>query len=86
MIVSTCRSCGAEIVWMRTENGKAMPLDPGEIALVESPHGSVLAVAANGKVIRGDVVGDSYEYGYILARISHFATCPQANQHRRITR
>lgn len=26
--METCRSCGAEIVWGRTNNGKAMPIDP----------------------------------------------------------
>jgi len=84
--MATCRSCGAEIVWTRTENGSPMPLDPGEFPIVENTQGSILAVAANGKVIRGDRVSDSYEGGYILARISHFATCPNAKEHRRINR
>ena len=73
--MSTCRSCGAEIVWTRTENSKSMPLDPGELPLMVNPQGSVLAVTASGKVIRGNVVSDSCEDGYILTRISHFATC-----------
>jgi len=84
--MAKCKSCGAEIVWVRTETGRAMPLDPGEVALIESSQGSVLAVTASGKVIRGDIVGNSCEDGYILARISHFATCPQADQHRRNNR
>jgi hypothetical protein len=84
--MATCKSCGAEIVWTRTENGNPMPLDPGEFPVVENPQGAVLAVTDKGKVIHGDRVSDSCESGYVLGRISHFATCPNANQHRRINR
>lgn len=26
-MIARCKSCGAEILWIRTSNGKAMPLD-----------------------------------------------------------
>lgn len=26
--MSTCRSCGAEVLWAKTRAGKAMPVDP----------------------------------------------------------
>ena len=31
MKVSKCRSCKAEIVWMKTRNGKNVPVDVGSI-------------------------------------------------------
>ena len=54
----TCRTCGAEIVWLRTASGKNMPVDatswePGDETFEPQRH------------------------------VSHFATCPQAHQHRR---
>lgn len=49
--MSTCRSCGAQVVWEQTASGKKMPMDvePG-------PDGK---------------------------RVSHFATCPQADEWRK---
>ena len=28
--MSKCKSCGAEIVWAKTANGRAVPMDPPE--------------------------------------------------------
>lgn len=53
-----CRSCGAEIIWLETAAGKAMPCD---------------LVGIN---------PDSRLFDPKVHR-SHFATCPNANQHRR---
>ena len=30
--MATCRSCGSEILWGLTQNGKPMPLDPDPVA------------------------------------------------------
>ena len=42
---STCRSCGAEIVWVTTPAGKQMPLDPHVLTVV----------ADGGETVRGRV-------------------------------
>jgi len=77
---STCKTCGAEIVWVVTEKGKRMPLDADPhadgrfIKLRLDPDGS--------KVVHFLSVGEqvantkpTYE--------SHFSTCPEADLHRR---
>lgn len=79
--MAACRSCGAAIVWARTERGKKMPIDVepytgdddrGLFVLRERDHsGGPLAIAAWGL--------DGTEPHYR----SHFGTCPNASQHRR---
>lgn len=44
MSANTCRFCGQQIRWMRTEAGRNMSLDPeptprGNVALVDTPDG-----------------------------------------------
>lgn len=56
---STCTSCKAPIVWVRTANGRSMPCDPEVLAVVTD----------TGEIARG--------------RQSHFASCPNADRHRR---
>lgn len=79
--MSACRSCSAPILWARTERGKRIPLDAepyggddtrGLFVLreLDDPEGP-LAIAAWGL--------DGLEPHYR----SHFATCPQAAEHRR---
>ena len=63
----SCRSCGAEILWVETQNGKRMPLDfTPERRFVIDPSNGMLAKLRN-------------------TYVSHFATCPNADQHRRET-
>lgn len=79
--MTRCRSCGAEIRWAMTSKGKRIPLDVGEhadgnLVLHEDP----MRIAAT--VAYGD--GEAETLGIKGPRaLSHFATCPQASQHRR---
>jgi len=76
--VGYCRSCGARIRWIRTVGGKAMPCNAQPITFTRG-GGPETFVTPEGKVERGkrDPGGDLTGY------ISHFATCPQADRHRR---
>jgi hypothetical protein len=74
--VSTCSSCGAQIIWGETVGGKRIPLDPvpvvdtpGLFQFVENPEGDP----------REDLVLS------VKRRLfqSHFASCPHAAEHRR---
>lgn len=74
MNTAKCRSCGAEIVWTITEAGKRMPMDVEPMT------------------IRGafELIGPILPDGHIQAFAaspklyrSHFATCPNAAEHRR---
>jgi len=63
-----CRSCGAQIEWTLTAKGRRMPLDVDE--------------RADGNL----VVDDAHRAVSVPAgtgnRTSHFATCPNAGEHR----
>lgn len=79
---ASCRSCGAPLLWARTERGNRMPLDADPVAdaivetrglfvLRETDHTEgPLAVAAWG------LEGTEPHYR------SHFASCAFADQHR----
>lgn len=65
--MSTCRSCGAEIVWAVTPAGKMMPLDAKPVAGLYA-----IWPTLDGPYCAPDV-------GYM----NHWATCPSADQHRK---
>lgn len=81
MIPSSCRSCGAPIVWATTEAGRLSPLDFHDV-----PDGNVIVDRVESGPA-GDIVhvrtlkkGEETE---ALRYVSHFATCPNAKQHNR---
>lgn len=66
-----CRSCAAPVLWVTTENGKAMPVDAAP-----SPDGNLVLDGGTARV-----VAPLLETADERARphyTSHFATCPQA--------
>jgi hypothetical protein len=69
-----CRSCGAPILWALTDRGKRIPLD--ELPLAAIPPGSFV-VSGTGDELRASTVAPVPLYR------SHFATCPNADEHRR---
>ncbi len=75
--MATCKSCGAEIDWAVTKNGKRIPLN------AEWTPGGNIVIDGEGRAI---VVGDD-EPGFtgMVRRTSHFATCSNAAKHRRKT-
>ena len=77
-----CRSCGKQILWIRTKSGKNMPVDPTFVNFKKVDGGKERIVLPNGEVIAGErcEADDNPDgHGYI----SHFATCPNADSHRR---
>lgn len=71
---ATCKSCGAEILWVKTEMGNWMPVDRAC-----HPAGHLVVNHAERTVIAVDPM--TTEYKGILHR-SHFSTCPDADEHR----
>ena len=63
-----CKTCGAEIVWAMTLNGRAIPL----------------AVASKQKrfAIQRSNYGADYA-AQVDTYLSHFADCPNADEHRK---
>lgn len=81
--MTTCRSCGAEIIWAETADAR-MPLDsaPVEIPAVglvafnpETGRARVLAADSLGKI-------DAWRSGGVTVHRAHWATCPSAEQYR----
>lgn len=67
-----CRSCGADIVWAKTESGARMPLNASPTRGFQLQEGRF--VEAGQAPILGPLT---------TVYVSHFATCPNAAEHRR---
>lgn len=71
--MARCKSCGAEIVWVKTRSGKRMPLDARP-----TPNGNLeIDLADCVYFVTPDLNAAGKRY------TSHFATCPNASEHRR---
>jgi hypothetical protein len=68
----TCRSCGAAILWVKMRaTDKMMPIDPDAKTMI-------VRVDSTGKRNPG---GDHAVT--VRAHVSHWATCPSAEEHRK---
>jgi hypothetical protein len=73
-----CRSCGERILWAETVKGRRIPIDvqpahDGNIRLEpQGQHAPPLAI-----VLTGQIENNTQRWR------SHFASCPNAAQHRR---
>lgn len=70
----TCRGCGRAIVWAWDESGKAIPLDPRPPVYRVSEHPERSAPACTRLI--SPFEADGALQGFM---VSHFATCPKAN-------
>lgn len=94
-----CRSCNAEVLWAKTvPAGASMPLDVREVAAGTKGALVVIYGASDRAFAYGPAeLAErlAKKNGYSLARaeqlvatdypwhLSHFSTCPNADQHRR---
>jgi len=69
--MNTCRSCGAEIVWVVSTNGRPTPADAKLIRVL----------VPTGKLVETDH-GSAQEVEVRTGYVSHFATCPYAKEHQ----
>lgn len=79
VVISRCFSCGAPITWAVTPKGKRMPVDAepvddGNLVLERQKDGTLLALPASKAPTLPGLTQPRY--------VSHFATCPQAKEHR----
>lgn len=84
--IARCRSCRAEIVWTRTGLGRKMPVDveakaDGNVLVERPPDGGTPSAQV---FVPGGL--HSHDRPGKLQTTSHFATCPDANRHRRPSR
>ena len=88
MRIVNCKSCGAPIVWIKTQNGKSMPCDAFAVEYQENYKGKSTVVTEDGHVLKATIIDRTG--GGLLSPvidgkgyIPHWATCPHAAQHRR---
>lgn len=94
---STCRSCGAPVVWVTmADTGRRMPLDEALVDVVISDW--VIPGARSETVVVGSLLSARAVPAWsgvpadveihatarrVRGRRSHFSTCPNADQHRK---
>ena len=78
--LTTCKGCGKQIGFIKTVNGKTIPVDPEPICFMPE-EGYDKFVMMDGTMQRGRALeeADKTAIGYR----SHFATCPAADTFRR---
>ena len=76
-----CKIKRAQVVWIKTPAGKAMPCDPAPVYYKAAPGGKDKIVTTRGEVVSCEIVpgGEATDAGYR----PHWATCPQAGQFKR---
>lgn len=80
--IGQCRSCGKRIIFIRMKSGKNMPVDENFVNYKLAAGGKERIATPAGDVVACITGVDAREadgFGYV----SHFATCPNASQHRR---
>lgn len=81
--MATCKSCLADIIWIKTPNGKSIPCNSTPIYYIRRPRsGTKKIITPNGEVIMCEYTTDPCKAtgtGYV----PHWATCPYADLHRK---
>lgn len=70
-----CNSCNKPIQWVKTPNGRIMPLDPEPVQ-----YGGNIVIRNGVAIVL--LKGEPAEAGEKIYR-SHFATCSSSRQHRK---
>lgn len=78
--VRSCRSCKAPVRWALTTSGARMQLDA---VAVEGGGWLVDGKDTDGRFVCRRVEPLLYQHGDAPRFVSHFATCPDAQEHRR---
>lgn len=86
--MATCKSCGDSIEFVKTSNGRKMPVNHNklmvEVETNQKPDTCV--VTDDGRVVWGVAALQDHEMKagvFVEGYISHFATCPAAEEHRK---
>lgn len=76
--MTACRSCGKQILFAVTSNGRNMPVDANL-----DPNGNVELTAVGDKY-HARIIADpkAYKGNRQALHMSHFVTCPFADKHR----
>ena len=76
-MMSKCKSCGAEIVWIKMKSGKSMPCNPRGIHYREQVHGDegcmLTLVTPDGNVVVGQACEENESELLVMFLISRLA-------------
>ena len=81
--MTTCKKCGAPIIWIRTTHGKWMPCNEGLVEYQVSKdewRNADKVVTDKGEVIRCALTFEGEADG--CARLPHWSSCPHAESFR----
>ena len=83
--MANCASCKAEILWIKLPSGKAMPVNPKRVGgSINAGTPRITIVTDGGNVISVLKCPEEFVSGAPLQGYeSHFATCPNAKEHRK---
>ena len=78
---STCRGCGAPIIWIKTTAGASMPCNITAVHYKANGEGKDRVVTPEGAVISCDIIGieNADGYGYT----PHWSNCYNADKFRK---
>ena len=77
-----CRGCGREIAFIKTINGKSIPVDPEPIEFIPELDYDKF-VLMDGTVERGQAVEKAGRNETRIGYRSHWSTCPNAEDFRK---
>ena len=59
-MTSVCRGCGKPVIWIRTKQGRKMPVDAEGVWILLDPKGDSF-VTADGTITFGRKIGDAWD-------------------------
>ena len=85
-MISRCRGCNAEVIWIRTTaNRRKTPVDAEPVSVLPMTGGDTF-IRKDGSVLFGRKIGDAWDddpdANVVECYESHFATCPVGGQFR----
>lgn len=73
-----CKACGAQLVWIATAAGKAMPCDAEQVYYRQNAKGKATIITPNGETLRADIVEAADDKTTGVGYLPHWASCPAA--------
>jgi len=80
---TSCRSCGAPILFIPTPSGKQLPVNAERLYVHVDPSGPEKVVLSSGRVVSCIFVDPKVTDGALVGYRAHFATCPAASAWRK---
>lgn len=81
--MAICKGCGRPIEWVRTANGKMMPVDPQLVGIRLLDGGSEMLITIDGETVRGRRCDPDADHLYNVGYVPHWPTCPARDHFKR---